>query len=310
MRDTLGMAVSEQLLDEAIAADANAFCRRVGASAFFAAGCRVAVARAPGRLDLLGGIADYSGGLVLELPLRAAAFVAAQRTEEGRVVAVSGGRRVSVAAEAIAHASLDELAASFTGRDAWAAYVLGPLALLVRAHDVPLGGLRLLVSSTIPEGKGLGSSAAVEIAVLQASAAALGSRSDSRDLALLGQQAEQIFAGAPCGAMDQMAVMHGESDRLLALLCRPAEIVASVPLPVVLSAWAIDSGLPHAVSGAAYRRVRCAAFMGRALLDCEVDYLAELELSDVDPRRLPERMLGADFLRLREGIIDPVSAVE
>ena len=310
MRDTLGMAVSEQLLDEAIAADANAFCRRVRASAFFAAGCRVAVARAPGRLDLLGGIADYSGGLVLELPLRAAAFVAAQRTEDGRVVAVSGGRRVSVAAEAIAHASLDELAASFTGRDAWASYVLGPLALLVRAHDVPLGGLRLLVSSTIPEGKGLGSSAAVEIAVLQASTAALGSRSDPRDLALLGQQAEQIFAGAPCGAMDQMAVMHGESDRLLALLCRPAEIVASVPLPVVLSAWAIDSGLPHAVSGAAYRRVRCAAFMGRALLDCEVDYLAELELSDVDPRRLPERMLGADFLRLREGIIDPVSAVE
>jgi len=310
MRDTLGMAVSEQLLDEAIAADADAFCRRVGASAFFAAGAPVAVARAPGRLDLLGGIADYSGGLVLELPLRAAAFVAAQRTEDGRVVAVSGGRRVSVAAEAVAHASLDELAASLTGRDAWAAYALGPLALLVRLHDLPLGGLRLLVSSTIPEGKGLGSSAALEIAVLQASSAALGSRSDPRELALLGQQAEQIFAGAPCGAMDQMAVMHGEAGRLLALLCRPAEIVASVPLPDALSAWAIDSGLPHAVSGAAYRRVRCAAFMGRALLDCDVDHLAELELADVDARRLPERMLGADFLRLREGITDPVSAVE
>jgi len=310
MRDTLGMAVSEQLLDEAIAADADAFCRSVGASAFFAGGAPVAVARAPGRLDLLGGIADYSGGLVLELPLRAAAFVAAQRTEDGRVVAVSGGRRISVAAEAVAHASLDELAASFTGRDTWAAYVLGPLALLVRAHDLALGGLRLLVSSTIPEGKGLGSSAALEIAVLQASSAGLGSTCDPRELALLGQQAEQIFAGAPCGAMDQMAVMHGEAGRLLALLCRPAEIVASVPLPDALAAWAIDSGLPHAVSGAAYRRVRCAAFMGRALLDCDVDYLAELELADVDARRLPERMLGADFLRLREGITDPVSAVE
>ena len=310
MRDTLGMAVGEQLIDAAIAADADEFCRRVGASAFFAAASPVAVARAPGRLDLLGGIADYSGGLVLELPLRAAAFVAAQTTEDGRVVAVSGGRRVSVAAEAVAHASLDELAGSFTGRDAWAAYALGPLALVVRTHELPLAGLRLLVSSTIPEGKGLGSSAALEIAVLQASSAALGSKSDPRELALLGQQAEQIFAGAPCGAMDQMAVMHGEAGRLLALLCRPAEIVASVTLPDALSAWAIDSGLPHAVSGAAYRRVRCAAFMGRALLDCEVDYLAELELADVDPRWLPERMLGADFLRLREGITDPVSAVE
>src|SRR5436190_1457595 len=204
MRDTFAMAVSEQRLDEVIVAEADAFCRRVGASAFFAAGVPVAVARAPG----------------------------------------------------------------------------------------------LLASSTIPEGKGLGSSAALEVAVLQASSACLGARCEPRDLALLGQRAEQIFAGAPCGAMDQMAVMHGEAGRLLALLCRPAEIVASVTLPDALSAWAIDSGLPHAVSGAAYRRVRCAAFMGRALLDCEVDYLAELELADVDARRLPERMLGADFLRL------------
>ena len=306
MRETFAMAVSEQRLDEVIVAEADAFCRRVGASAFFAAGVPVAVARAPGRLDLLGGIADYSGGLVLELPLRAAAFVAAQSAEDGRVIAVSGGRRVSADADAVAHASLDELTAAFSGRDAWAAYVLGPLALLVREHDLPLTGLRLLASSTIPEGKGLGSSAALEVAVLQASSACLGARCEPRDLALLGQRAEQIFAGAPCGAMDQMAVMHGEAGRLLALLCRPAEIVASVPLPRALSAWAIDSGLPHAVSGSTYRRVRCAAFMGRALLDCRVDHLADLERE----RLLPERMLGADFLRLREGITDPVSAVE
>ena len=50
--------------------------------------------------------------------------------------------------------------------------------------------------------------------------------------------------------------------------------------------------------------------MGRALLDCRVDHLAELERDDVDTRLLPERMLGADFLRLSEGITDPVSAVE
>jgi L-arabinokinase len=290
--------------------DAAAFCRRVRASALFAAGTPVAVARAPGRLDILGGIADYSGGLVLELPLRAAALVAVQPGDDGRVVAVSGGRRITVDADAVAGASVDELAATFTGRDAWAAYVVGPVALLVRELGLPLTGLRMLVSSTIPEAKGLGSSAAVEIAVLQAAATALGAACEPRDLALLGQRAEQIFAGAPCGAMDQMAVMHGRKGELLAVLCRPAEIVASVPVPRTLAAWAIDSGLPHAVSGAAYRRVRCAAFMGRALLDCETDYLAELERDDVDPALLPERMLGADFLGAREGITDPVSAVE
>jgi hypothetical protein len=66
-----------------------------------------------------------------------------------------------------------------------------------------------------------------------------------------------------------------------------------VPLPRALAAWAIDSGLPHAVSGDVYRRVRC----------------AELERDDVNVRLLPQRMLGADFLQLREGITDPVSAL-
>jgi len=291
-------------------ADADAFCRRVGSSAFFASGIPVSVARAPGRLDILGGISDYSGGLVLELPLRVAALAAAQPTEDGRVVAVSDGRRIAADADVLAHASLDEIAATFSGRDAWGAYVLGPVALLVREQGLPLAGLRVLVSSSIPEGKGLGSSAAVEVAVLQAAAACLGAAHGPRELAVLGQRAEQIFAGAPCGVMDQMAVMHGEEGELLALLCRPAEIVASVPLPRPLAAWAIDSGLPHAVSGDAYRRVRCAAFMGYALLECAADHLAELERDDVDPQLLPRRMLGADFLGLREGITDPVSAVE
>ena len=290
--------------------DADAFCSRVASSAFFASGTPVSVARAPGRLDILGGISDYSGGLVLELPLRVAALAGAQPTEDGRVVAVSGGRRISADADAIAHASFDELAATFTGRDAWGAYVLGPIALLVRELGLPLAGLRVLISSSIPEGKGLGSSAAVEVAVLRAGAACLGAAHEARELALIGQRAEQIFAGAPCGAMDQMAVMHGEEGELLALLCRPAEIVASVPLSRTIAAWAIDSGLPHAVSGDAYRRVRCAAFMGHALLDCAAGHLADLERDDLNIRLLPQRMIGADFLRLRETIADPLSAVE
>jgi galactokinase len=309
MRDTHSVATrpTERRVE---LGDADTFCRRVRTSALFGAGVPVAVARAPGRLDMLGGIADYSGGLVLEMPLGAATLVAAQRADDGRVVAVSRDRRIAVDADDLTSASLDELAATFTGRDAWGAYALGPVALLVRECGLELPGLRLLVSSAIPEGKGLGSSAAVEVAVLQATASCLGGTRDPRDLALLAQRAEQIFAGAPCGAMDQMAVMQGEPGRLLAMLCRPAEIVASVPLPSPLAAWAIDSGLPHAVSGHAYRRVRCAAFMGRALLDADVEHLTELELDRVNAMRLPERMLGADFLLLREGVADPLSTVE
>ena len=259
---------------------------------------------------MLGGIADYSGGLVLELPLGVATLAATQRTTDGRVIAVSGGRRLVVDLSELASASLDELAARFSGRDAWAAYVLGPVALLLRDYPTAAGGLRLLVSSEVPEGKGVGSSAAVEVAVLCAAAACLGLEADPGTLALVGQRAEQIFAAAPCGPMDQVAVMQGEAGCVLAVLCRPAEIVAALRVPSPLATWGIDSGLGHAVSGDAYRRVRCAAFMGKSLLDRDTSYLAELPRSEVDLALLPETLLGVDFLRLRSGIDDPVSTVE
>ncbi len=290
--------------------DAERFCRRVRASAYFAAGQPVAVARAPGRLDVLGGIADYSGGLVLELPLRAATLVGAQRGDDGLVVAVSDGRRIAVDTAELATAPLGKLADRFSGRDAWGAYVLGPIALLLREGAAAPQGLRLLVSSVVPEGKGVASSAAVEVAVLCATAACLGVDATARRLALLGQRAEQVFAAAPCGPMDQLAVMHGEAGCLLPVLCRPAEVLEALRLPPPLAVWGIDSGLRHAVSGDAYRRVRCASFMGKALLDADAAYLTELDRDRVAVDALPERLLGIDFLRLRSGIDDPVSTVE
>ncbi len=290
--------------------DAERFCRRVRASAYFAAGRPIAVARAPGRLDVLGGIADYSGGLVLELPLEAATLVAAQRRDDDLVAAVSDGRRLAVDARELATAPLDELAKRFSGRDAWGAYVLGPVALLLREGPTAQRGLRLLVSSTVPEGKGVASSAAVEVAVLCATAACLGIDASARQLALLGQRAEQVFAAAPCGPMDQLAVMHGEAGSLIPVLCRPAEVLEALRLPQPLAVWGIDSGLRHAVSGDAYRRVRCASFMGKALLDTDAAYLTELQRDQVAVDALPECVLGIDFLRLRSGIDDPVSTVE
>ena len=169
-------------------------------SAFFSASAPIAVARAPGRLDVLGGIADYSGSLVLELPLAAAALAAAQLGGDGSVVAVSGDRRMALdVARPARRRRSSELAGRFAGTAAWAAYVLGPIALLLREERALFAGLRVLVSSDVPEGKGLASSAAIGVAVLQAVAACLGRAPEPRRLALLSQRAEQLFAGAPCG---------------------------------------------------------------------------------------------------------------
>ena len=291
-------------------ADADAFCNRAGLSSLFAGGEPVAVARAPGRLDVLGGIGDYSGSLVLALPLAAAALAAAQLRSDGCVVAESGDRRMALAAGDLLGAPLEDLPRRFVGDDAWAAYVLGPVALLAQEEKAEILGLRLLISSSVPEGRGVGSSAAVEVAVLQAVAACLGLSPEPRTLALLGQRAEQLFAGAPCGAMDQMAAACGRRGELLALLCRPAEIVGSIPLPPPLVLWGIDSGVPHAVAGVHYRRARCAAFMGKALLGCGDEYLAALEPSRLDPERLPDRLTGDEFLQLGLRVEDPLSVIE
>ena len=290
--------------------DADAFCRLVAGDAFFSASAPTAVARAPGRLDVLGGIADYSGSHVLGLPLAVAALAAAQLAGDGSVVAVSRDRRLALDARDLSAAPLSELAGRFAGTAAWAAYVLGPVALLLREERLSVAGLRVLVSSEVPEGKGLASSAAIGVAVLQAVAACLDRAPEPRRLALLGQRAEQLLAGAPCGVMDQLTAAFGERGHLLLLLCRPAEIIRSIPLPPPLEVWGIDSGIPHAVAGAAYRRARCAAFMGKALLGCQHDYLTELDPSEVDAELLPESLTGADFLRRHRGIDDQAVAVE
>jgi L-arabinokinase len=247
---------------------------------------------------------------VLELPLAAAALAAAQPTDDGTVVAASGDLRMMLEVATLVDEPLAELSARFAGPTAWGAYVLGAIALLLREERASPGGLRVMVSSDVPQGKGLASSAAIGVAVLQAVAACLGHTADPRRLALISQQAEQLFAGAPCGSMDQMTAAYGERGHLLLLLCRPAEIVRSIPLPAPLAVWGIDSGICHAVAGAAYRRARCAAFMGKTLLGCEDEYLAALDPSEVDPEQLPERMSGTEFLERHGGVTDPASTVE
>ncbi len=290
--------------------DADSFCESVGSSAFFRSEDPIAVARAPGRLDVLGGIADYSGSLVLELPLAAAALAAAQLDDDGSVVAVSGDRRTVLDADDLTSTALDELAARFTGTSAWAAYVLGPIALFLREENISVDGLRILVSSDVPEAKGVGSSAAIGVAALQAVAACFSRAPEPRRLALLSQRAEQLLASAPCGSMDQMTAAYGEQDHLLLLLCRPAEIVRSIPLPHPLAVWGIDSGVHHAVAGTAYRRARCAAFMGKALLGCREEYLAAVDPAEVDAEELPELLTGAEFLARHSEIDDPACPID
>lgn len=323
--------------------DLSRFLAALNASGdFFDPAQPIVAARAPGRLDLMGGIADYSGALVLELPLASAAWAAAQWSDDQNAVALSANAR-DVGGQPVVSVPLPDLLADHAqvrqrlaqpAEVHWAAYILGALTLLRSERGVVFPrGVRLFIASDVPPGKGISSSAAVEVAAMRALCALLGLELDGRDLALLCQQVENLIAGAPCGVMDQMTAACGQPASLLALLCQPAELEPPVRLPAALEVWGLDSGLRHAISGADYGSVRVGAFMGyRIVADLAGlpvtpagagrvaisdplwrGYLANLTPSEWEGRfraHVPESMTGAEFLAAYGGFTDAVTTID
>lgn len=323
-----------------------AFVAEAQAHPLFEPSHPLAIARAPGRLDLMGGIADYSGSLVLQWPLREATLVAAQSTQDGalRALSLNGSDeerscdlRVRELFPGGFPLEYETARAFFAARPmaSWSAYVFGVLLVLAREKGLETpAGLRLLIRSSVPEGKGVSSSAAVEVAVMTAVAAACGVTLEPRELALLAQKVENRVVGAACGVMDQMTASCGVASQLLALLCQPAELRGTLPLPADLEIWGLDSGVRHAVSGSDYASVRVGAFMGARILSgnaglrvspipgsgrVQVDdlrwggYLANVtpsELTGGTLGELPETMKGAEFLADYGGIVDSVTRVD
>nr|PZN27427.1 MAG: GHMP kinase [Pseudomonadota bacterium] len=302
----------------------------------------IGVARAPGRLDVMGGIADYSGSLVLELPLSEAAFAAAQLHDEPfvRVVSLDGehgppSRDVVLPGPAVLEADYAEAKRLFHADpdNAWAAYIGGVAVALARERGLAARGVRLLVASRVPEGRGVSSSAAIEAAALFALAAAAGIELAEMEAANLCQKVENLVVGAPCGVMDQMTAICGRNGRLLELVCQPARVLGSIEIPEDLAFFGIDSAVRHHVTGDAYRDVRIAAFMGYRMLTARAGmtarrtgdrhvaiddtrwggYLANVtpsELALTLGERLPERMTGAEFLARYTGTSDLLTEID
>lgn len=312
---------------------------------FFAAEAPLLVARAPGRLDVMGGIADYSGSLVLQLPLEVATTAVLQARQEPVVEIVSlrarRAARFTIGLDEVLRGDLRDparLRARLAERagDRWAAYVVGVLhACLLRESAAPrarLGGFRLLLTSDVPEGKGVSSSAALEVSSLAVIAARYDVDLRGEAIATASQWAENHVAGAPCGIMDQMTSACGRRDRLLRLRCQPDVVEGYVAIPAGYRFYGIDSGIRHAVTGSDYGTVRTAAFMGYRIIAEQVGlatvvegervriddpvwrgYLANIGPLEFETRflpRLPETMSGAEFLARYGGTTDTVTRVE
>ncbi|HEX2043229.1 MAG TPA: galactokinase [Acidimicrobiales bacterium] len=220
-------------------------------------------AYAPGRVNLIGDHTDYTGGLVLPMAVDLGTTVELERG--GPTVEL-----VSATEPEPAVVPLDVADAALVS-PGWARYVAGVVAV-VR----PVAGGTGRVTSTLPQGAGLSSSAALEVAL----ALALGFEGSPVELAKACQRAELLAWGTPTGIMDQLASAAGRAGHALLVDCTSLE-VGAVPLPDSAEVVVVDSGERRSVARSAYaeRRRQCeeaAALIG-PLREASLEDVARLE---------------------------------
>ena len=221
----------------------EAFARSEGVAA-------AGIAFAPGRVNLVGEHTDYNDGFVLPMAIEegiAAAF-APNAEDVLRVHAsdIAETREIPIAA-------LRGLRPPSSG---WLRYVAG-MAATMTAEGVPVAGTTIALASNLPSGGGLSSSAALELVVGRALAAAAGTDWDPRRMSLIAQRAEQEFAGVACGIMDQMAVACARAGRALLLDCRSLE-TSDVLIPAGVRIVIVNTGLRRSLASSAYNERRAA----------------------------------------------------
>jgi len=245
---------------------------------------------APGRVNLIGEHTDYNGGFVLPIAIDRYTTVAAGGRDDGVVAAHS----LDVPDDA-----------------GWTKYVDGVVQAL-RAEGVHVGGADVLVSSAVPTGAGLSSSAALEVAVAAALSALAGAELDAGRLAQVAYRAETEFVGVPVGIMDQTVVACAEEGHALFLDSRSLDVeqVPFDPSASGLNVVVVDSGVRRRLDDGRYaeRRKECeaaAAALGVGQLrDATLDQVEAAPMDDTLRRRArhvvteDDRVLRVvDFLR-------------
>ena len=205
---------------------------------------------AAGRVNLIGEHTDYNEGFVLPMAIDRHTFVAAARRSDRKLRL----RTLGLDEEIVV--SLDEERAP---RRPWVAYLEGMARVLHDDYGVQLGGSDMIISSDVPMGAGLSSSAALEIAAGMAFLRLSNSKITSTQLALAAQRVEHLYAGTKCGIMDQLASVFGQKDHALLIDCRSLEIT---PIKLNLPHHAIvvcNTKVKHELANSAYneRRAEC-----------------------------------------------------
>lgn len=304
--------------------------------------------RAPGRLDVFGGIADYSWSCALEMPTSEATFVATQfqtiDNDNIMIRVLSPSKDTAARSSSFASIPLSDIVewdahgklflptnydfADLRQRlksnpaESWIAYIVGAFVVLAEKKKgfLPenVGSIAVLVKSNVPEGAGVSSSAALEVASLVSIGAALGICFENHEVPLLAQRIENFVVGVSCGLMDMATSYLGMADSLLSLRCSdPVQIFGHLKIPDNLRVWGIYSGVRHSTGSSKYTSVRIGAFMGKKIIQSDGSGPPIQALTDLSPREfeekymhlIPDAISGKDFVSRYHSHDDPATRI-
>jgi galactokinase len=262
------------------------------------------VAFAPGRIEFIGNHTDYNGGLVMGAAVTEGITVAIGPRDDAMIHLVSElGDLVKVPL-----GNYQPL----EGNASWTNYPIGVTKVMSEAGMATPTGYNLAVTSTLPVGAGMSSSAAIELATAKALAALYSFETDTAGFARIGRKAENEFVGMPCGILDQGVSAFGRADHLVKIDCA-TEHFATEPMPAGAHFWIFNTNQKHALVDSAYadRHREC----HEALAQLKSDYPEAKTLSEIGQSQLEASKSKLDDLLYRRaahiiGENDRVRAVQ
>lgn len=212
------------------------------------------IARAPGRVNLIGEHTDYNDGFVLPAAISVETRVAVRRRDDDLVRVIALDLDGAEANWRIADAP------PLPGSGDWSAHVHGMVAMM-RKSGPALPGLDIMLTGTVPQGSGLSSSASLAVALGTAlHQLTHAAPADPTRTAQLAQRSEIEVVGTNCGIMDQLVSARGVADHALLIDCRSLAC-RPVPLPAGMAIMIVHSGITRGLVEGAYnqRRADCEA---------------------------------------------------
>ena len=254
------------------------------------------IARAPGRVNLLGEHVDYNDGFVLPAAIDRATYVAFSPTNarHSTLVAADFDQQASFSAESIPTKTQSDS----SPLPEWGLYPAGVMWSLME-ENLPIPSINAVFASDVPRGSGLSSSASVEMAFMIAWKTLGGWTLPPMKRALLGQKAENKYVGVNCGIMDQFASACGVENKLLLLDCRSLEW-KTVPLPGNVSIVIADTTVRRKLTSGEYNKRRTACEEAVRLLKEDLPNVRSLrDVSVEEFDRLANKLPGEIEKRAR-----------